>query len=426
MSDIQRRQTFALLLFSIGSFGLTYATSVVFARALGAVGYDDYAVAVSAAVILSTTAEVGTGKYALRVMPSYAAGREWSAAKGYLRFSALLILAVSVALGLGGVAWEFLEDGEFGDYALGIALLFLPVMAWVGAGSEFVMANHAAIRSAFVTRLLVPGSALALAGLLILSPLEPTPPLGVLCYGAGWLAGLFAVALFLRQSTPAEVFRARAEWRPRQWIEEVFPFFVFALLLSLLAKVGVLILEVVAPDEAAVAIYSAAADTGTFVYIVAKSTDKLYLPTTSILLDRKDVMALRRGRRSRWAWLGLVCAGFLLVVILFGKQILGLFGEEFVDGYAALCIIAFATCVWTMESLAPSFLKYVGRERLVNMATAATVLAHVVLCFPLGYAFGATGAALSYAIPVITLYGAMGILATRELRMLEGERLPGL
>ena len=82
MSRIQRKQTVSLLLFSLGSFGLSYATAIVFARALGADGYDDYAVAVSSAVILATLAEMGTGKYALRIMPAYAERGEWSAAKG--------------------------------------------------------------------------------------------------------------------------------------------------------------------------------------------------------------------------------------------------------------------------------------------------------------------------------------------------------
>jgi len=420
MSEIPRKQTLSLLFFSIGSFGLSYATAIIFARALGAVGYDDYAVAVSLAVILSTLAEMGTGKYALRVMPAYVERAEWSAANGYLRFSTGLILVVSLVLAGVGAAWELFEDGEFGDYASGLVLLFLPAMAWVGAGSEFVMANRAAIRSAFVTRLLVPGSTLVFAVAWMLSPYQLTPTGGVLCYGLGWLVGLGVVYVFLRQTTPLEVFEAEADQRGREWLTRLRPFLFFALLVSVLAKIGVVVLEVVAPAEATVAIYSAAAETGAFIYIVAKSTDKLYLPTASMLIERRDVSALLRAGRERRVWLGSICVGFLLGVLVFGRQILGLFGAEFAAGFDALCIIAVATCVSTMASLAPAFLKYVDRQRFVIVATTAAVLAHIGLCFPLGYYYGATGAAISYAIPVITLYVTMALVASRELQKLEG------
>lgn len=420
MNDIQRKQIFSLLAFSIVSFALSYATAIVFARSLGADGYDDYAVAVSFAVILATLAEMGTGKYALRIMPAYADRSDWSAARGYVRFSVRLILATSIALAVFGVCWEYLKDGVFGNYALGIVLLFLPAMAWVGAGSEFVTANRAAIRSAFVTRMLVPGSTLALALAWMVSPLERTAPRAVLCYGASWLIGLAAVYLFLKQTTREEIRKAQPEPRTQEWLTSIWPFLYFALLISVLAKVGVIVLELVASDEATVAVYSVAAETGTFIYIVAKSTDKLYLPSVSTMLEHEDQSGLKQGRRGRWIWLGSICVGFLLTVFFFGKQILALFGPEFVEGYMALCIIAVATSVWTLASLAPAYLKYVHKQKFVLVATTLTVLTHIGLCIPLGYWYGTTGAALSYAIPVIAMYVTMAAVATRELRRMDG------
>ncbi len=413
---IQKKETVFLLAFSLGSFALSYGTAIVFARALGANGYDDYAVAISSAVILSTLAEMGTGKYALRIIPAYSERRDWSAAHGYIRFSAGLILVTSSLLAIAGTAWEYFKDGQFGNYALGFVLLFLPIMAWVGAGSELLTANRAAIQSAFITRLLVPGATLIFAIIWVASPWDLTASQGVLCYGTGWMAGLIAVFVFLKQTTREEIYIAPTEHRTREWLVSIWPFLYFALLISVLAKIGVIILEFVAPQEATVAVYSAAAETGTFIYIVAKSTDKLYLPTVSTMLEQKDQSGLTQGRWDRWAWLGSLCATFLLVIVIFGKQILGLFGPEFVDGYAALCITAFATVVWTMSSLAPSYLKYVQRQQFVVVATTLTVLAHIVLCIPLGFWYGATGAAISYAIPVITMYLTMAIMATWELR----------
>ena len=52
--------------------------------------------------------------------------------------------------------------GEAGR-ALGIAILFLPAMSWLGVAAEFVMANGAAIRASFIMRILLPGSTLLIA-----------------------------------------------------------------------------------------------------------------------------------------------------------------------------------------------------------------------------------------------------------------------
>jgi hypothetical protein len=46
-----------------------------------------------------------------------------------------------------------------------------------------------------------------------------------------------------------------------------------------------------------------------------------------------------------------------------------------------LCIVAAATAVWTMASLAPAYLKYVGRQRFVVVGTSLAVLAHVAITF---------------------------------------------
>lgn len=71
-------------------------------------------------------------------------------------------------------------------------------------------------------------------------------------------------------------------------------------------------------------------------YLIAKSTDKMFLPRLSVMLERRDARGVSRERWKRLAWVGAVCLAFMLGALLFGREILGLFGPEFVDGYAAL------------------------------------------------------------------------------------------
>ena len=410
MADISSKKTIVLLTFSIGSFLLSYLISILFARSMGISGYDDYAVAISSLAILATLSEMGTGKFGLRIIPVYREKKMWYLAKGYIAFSIRLILIVSLILVVTTIIIEYAEDGAFGNYALGLAVLFLPLVAWAGAGTEIIMANGASIRSAFITRLLVPGTTLLLGSIWVLSFIALTAVQGVLLYGMGWFTGLFVVILFMKQTTRSEIRKARAVSKTKEWSRNAFPFLFFAFLLTLLTKIAVIILEIVHPDEAEVAVYAVAAETGVFIILVAKSTNKMYLPVLSLMIERKNRPGMIALRKQRWSWLGPICFLFLVVIFVFGKKILLFFGPQYVEGYTALCILAVAASIWTMTSLAPPFLKYIGKNRFVTGSTIIAVVFHIILCFPLGYYYGATGAAVSFAIPVIALYLMMAVM----------------
>lgn len=109
--------------------------------------------------------EFGTGKYAMRVLPMYAEGGEWGLARGYRRFAKTTILLVSGLLAALVLVPDLIEGESWSLTAMGVAVLFLPVMALVGYGAEVVQANHATVRAAVVSRLVVPGA--TLVGLLV-------------------------------------------------------------------------------------------------------------------------------------------------------------------------------------------------------------------------------------------------------------------
>ena len=86
------RGAFLLVAFSLISVGIGYFTSIYVARTLGHDGFEDYAVAIASLALMSTLAEAGTGKFALRILPVYVGARRWSLASGYWRFSLRLIM----------------------------------------------------------------------------------------------------------------------------------------------------------------------------------------------------------------------------------------------------------------------------------------------------------------------------------------------
>ena len=155
--------------------------------------------------------------------------------------------------------------------------------------------------------------------------------------------------------------------------------------------------------ELEVAWFAAAMETGCLILLLSKSTDKYFQPHISIMLEREAWDEGAKMRRRRLRWIGSACAAFLLLVFSLGKPILRLYGEPFEAGYPALCLIAIGACAWTMFSLAPAYLKFVGQSRFVFAATVCGAVAMAGLTGLLGIWHGATGAAGAFCIVLCSL-----------------------
>ncbi|RKY18143.1 MAG: hypothetical protein DRQ55_14140 [Planctomycetota bacterium] len=401
------------------NIAIVYGTSVVAARTLGLDRFGDYAVALASVALLSTLAELGTGKYAMRAVPAYVEAAAFGLARGYRRFATRTVLASSVALALlaWGLEWRAPGDAR----ALQMALLFLPVMALVGYGAEAVQANHATLRSAVITRLVVPGVSLAALLAWLAQRDELDPVTAVAFHGLGWLVGLLLTWRFLASSTPDAVREATPELRSREWLLRSLPFLGFALLLTALTRSSLIVLEYAASAHEA-SVFAAALETGTILALVGKATDKMFLPSISLLIERRDVTRMLHERRRRLRWVGSLCLAHLIVMALAGRWLLSLFGPGFEDGYVPLLIVSGGTAVWTFFSLSPSYLKYVMKQRFVLLATGVAALSSAALTWALGARWGSLGAAIAFTGPVAALYLVFAAVAWRDKgRFLEHE-----
>jgi O-antigen/teichoic acid export membrane protein len=102
-------------------------------------------------------------------------------------------------------------------------------------------------------------------------------------------------------------------------------------------------------------------------------------------------------------------------VFAFGKRILSLYGEHFSEAYVALCIVAIGSSCWTLFSLAPSLLLFVGERRalLTNLIVHGILLISLTLL--LFGNLGHNGAAIAYAISISSLAIFNLLLANRCL-----------
>ena len=108
----------------------------------------------------------------------------------------------------------------------------------------------------------------------------------------------------------------------------------------------------------------------------------------------------------------LICAAPL---VIFGKWILALFGEGFVQGYPAMVIVALGLLARAAAGPSQNLLMIAGRQTQAAMVLASAVLINLALCGLLIPGMGFVGAAMAAAAGFSFEALASAILARRFL-----------
>jgi O-antigen/teichoic acid export membrane protein len=153
--------------------------------------------------------------------------------------------------------------------------------------------------------------------------------------------------------------------------------------------------------------------------VLVTSTNRYYSRELAILLEQRDFAGVLNLRNDRLRWLLPIIVLFLALVFGFGREIMSIFRPEFVDeGVNALQLLAVATAVSMLFSLAPTYLKYVGHNRSTLVSVACVAVLQIFLLVLLVPRYAATGAALAYALSICGLYLIYARMAHSELVLL--------
>ncbi len=400
---------------------VAYLLIVVLARQLGVDGFEAYAVASAAFTLMVMYAPRGIENYALRLLPALYDRGDWGRAGGFLRFGLRRTLGTSLLLGSAVYLWVqyFSNFPPATKLAIGVSCLSLPTGALVHYYVEVLSANGRDILATAIFRVAVPITTFILIGLLLYLPIGVSGAIAVGCWGIAWTLALAVIVIQVRRTTLPQVSRAKPTEERPTWGREARPFLIYRISLALLAQVGVIALDQLHPSAVAVGAYVAAVGTVNMALVLVTSTNRFYSRRLSILLEQQNYAGVLEARRERLRWLLPVMAIFLGTVFYFGRGILGFFRPEFVnEGLTALHLLAVATVITALFSLAPTYLKYMRHNRTMLRTVVGAAAIQVILLVLLVPHYAATGAAFAYAVSMCGMYLIFARMAHRELVML--------
>lgn len=420
MGDIVRGSS-AALAFRLAGAAATFAFTVVLARTLHAHGAGLYFLAFTAMSVATIAGRLGLDNALLRFAAEADAAGDPDGLASVHRVGmriALLAGAAASALLFAGAPWlatlAFHQPGLTAPLRW-IALAVLPYTLFTLYGELLKGLRRIALAS-LVQVFLTP--VLALAGLLLVARHA----------GASGAAAVYAGAALVTAAASHVLWRwVVARHRPdgslrtaasppvsaRVLLAVALPLFLAASVRFVNTYLDVTVLGILRPADE-VGIYAALSRLAGLVSFVLTAVNGAVSPRIVALWRERDLATLQRLVLDSTRLMAAVAAPLLLALVLLPGRLLPLlFGEEFRRGALPLAILAGGQFVNVATGSVGQILAMTGRQTILRNLIAASAAGNLVLDLALVPRFGMTGAAIATSLAVVATSVAATVLVAR-------------
>ncbi len=398
--ELLRGSSLALLL-RVAGVGAAYLFNFVIARKFGASVVGAFAVTTTIIMILGMLSRFGFDRAIVRFVASSLSAGSRSEAAAYYWYSLMIVgglgAVCSVLMFFGA---EFLAGQVFDKPHLATALR---------TGAPAVLLFSVTLLSAEALRGSKRIGAFAFLRHLLIY-LIATPVLIVLIVLNGNLDPLTAPVVAFVSATGIAAVIALV------WTSRILPWVSPATFVSAAAMLGVATPMLLSNSmgmiiswtdilmlgrfvsDAEVGVYSITFKLAFVTGIILNAVNSISTPKFAELSAAGDNESLAAVMRQTTRLLFITAMPILLLLIVAGKLLLGLFGDEFETGYTALMILAAGQFVSTISGPVGNLLQMTGNEKIFLAVVAVMAAVNVILNLVLIPRFGIVGAATASAI----------------------------
>lgn len=378
--------------------GITLGSQILIARLLGAKSYGNYIYALTWMNILVLFGKLGFDITSLRFVAIYYAQGEWSLLKGFLYYSdrVIFISSFCTAFCFAFGTWLLRDyiDIEL-LHSFWIASFILPIFSFLQVQQEKLRALRRVVVAQIPEEILLP--LLLVLGLIVIAvgwraKVEST---GVMI--VNFLASVIAfsaVSLWLKQNLPREITQIPASFNSKGWLETAWTMIFISSFNLILFQADTLMIGAMSGTVSA-GIYTVVSKLSSLLVFVLVAVNSILAPMIADLHannSRKELQHLISLGVQLVFFASLIFASFLIIM---GKFILSLFGQDFSAAYLLLIILivgqlvnAFAGpvgLILNMTGYQNDVFKILGVSTIINIALNAILIPYC----------GATGAAIA-------------------------------
>ena len=392
---------------------LSYAANVLLSRTLGVEAFGEYVIALSWALTLTLPAKAGFDNSALRYSTIYLERGDFASFRGFVRTAAAAIAIVSLAITavIGFAGGQFMPVGA--ATRAWAALLVLP-LALLTFFSVVMRTAHRIVSSQFYEQILRPALIILGIGVVFFEGLrlKPATAMGLTVFASA--AALLALLVEMQRTfRAARIHQPRyQEWR--EWLTVSAPMLLMGVVQELTNQIDIILLGQMA-DARAAAVFAASWRLASLVPFALVGLATLGAPLIAAAYERRSSAELHRVS-SIVARLSFVFALLsALVLYIFARPLLGLFGPGFASGDRVLAILLLGGVVNAFTGLVSYFATMTGRERQALVIFAGALVVSIGLNIILIPRFGAVGAAVASSSATIAWNIALLVYVRRTI-----------
>jgi len=381
---------------------LAFGMSLLLARLLGAKEYGIYVYAISWASLLSVPAVMGLNTLLVREVAKYKALEDWGALRGIFRWSDSVVLLTSIGIASASALIVWFLQGKFSPevrLALWIAMALVPLLSFLLLRQGGLQGLGHVVEAQVPQLFLLPATFLVLTvGVYFAFGLS-----GSVAVGLRLVAGLVAVitALFLlRKYLPEPVTGVPPRYRRREWFRSGLPLLFVGAAWIINQRISTVMVGTMLGPEVA-GIFDVALKGAALINFTLLAVNIPLAPAVAELYARGEKERLQRlvTKSARVALLGSLPVA--LGIILFGREVLSIFGKDFVGGSSVLTILSVGQLVNVGMGSVALLLNMTGYEidtaKGLVVSAGANALFNIIL-IPL---WGMEGGAIATAASLI-------------------------
>ena len=396
---------------------IVFLTHIYLARWMGAEQLGFYVYAFALVVLLSTIAGVGFPAASLRVIGQGLADNDLARIRGFIKYGLQVTLIASLVVGgsvviLALLMRQQIPTGYFMPVVL--AMLGVPFFALLRFNLRVAHAMSW-FKMAFLPNMLIrPVIFIILLYIVWQASAHLSANTAILVQVIVLILVTLVHFIIIRKMLSWKISGEGLSYDKKEWHGIAAPLLLVTLFTQYFPEISIIAIGVMLPPED-IAIFNACYKVALLIGFGLAAVNSYTIPKISRQFasgDKDNMQRLVAVATQMKFWPSLLA---LLVFALFGHDILGLFGDEFTNGYVALLILGAAQLVMAAIGPVDVLLSITGHQNLCMRVFAFSIVATFLLILVLVPIYGVNGAAMTVLVVVLLWSTWLHILVVRHL-----------
>jgi len=399
--------------------------TMLVARRLGRVDVGVYAQAYAVLALLGTLSQTGLTTALTRFVAVHLAERDQGAVRGTVRLGLAVVTTVAVLLSAAlffSVPWlvqEVFHEPRL-ELPMRLIALTLPATAFTNAALAATQGYRTMKPFALIGLVFEPLTRLGLVATLLLLGAGLPGVMAALLFSTLSAAVLAALALRRVMGPPA----APATYRPRQLLGFSAMSGVAGLASNGLIWADTVLLGMLG-NSGQVGVYNVATRLVQLATFVMVPINAAFSPRIADLYQRGRMEQLRHTYGLATSWIIRLSLPAFVLLTVFPRDLLALFGRGFAAGAAVTVILAAGKFIDAATGPCGLMLNMTGRPKLNVLDNLAGLVLNVILNLLLIPRYGIVGAAAAWAVSLAVVNGSRVLQVWLTMRMLPFEAAAG-